>query len=87
MRLSVDCAFADFIDCDLISIALVTDDGRELYGERSDFDDGSCNAVVREAVLPQLGQHADRYSRVRRCAQLCSPGSSNSPARPIAFSG
>jgi hypothetical protein len=60
MRVFVDCEFTDFIDCDLISIGLVADDGREFYGERSDYDDSSCGAFVREAVLPQLGQHPGR---------------------------
>jgi hypothetical protein len=60
MRLHVDCEFTDFIDCDLISIALVSDDGREFYGERSDYNDSTCSAFVREAVLPQLGQHPGR---------------------------
>jgi hypothetical protein len=60
MHVDIDTEFSDFIDCDLISIALVADDGREFYGERSDYDDASCSAFVREAVLPQLGQHPDR---------------------------
>ncbi|MFM0140584.1 hypothetical protein [Caballeronia grimmiae] len=60
MRLFVDTEFTDFIDCDLISIALVADDGREFYGERSDYDDATCTAFVREAVIPQLGQHPGR---------------------------
>jgi hypothetical protein len=60
IRLHVDCEFSDFLDCDLISIALVADDGREFYGERSDYDDATCSAFVREAVLPQLGQHPGR---------------------------
>ena len=57
MRVFVDTEFTDFLDCDLISVALVADDGREFYGERSDFNAASCSAFVREAVLPQLGQH------------------------------
>jgi len=57
LRLYVDTEFTDFIECDLISIALVADDGREFYGERSDYDDASCSAFAREAVLPQLGQY------------------------------
>ncbi|WP_247308925.1 3'-5' exoribonuclease [Ralstonia pseudosolanacearum] len=60
VRVFVDCEFTDFIDCDLISIALVADDGREFYGERSDYDQASCSAFVREAVLPQLGQYPGR---------------------------
>jgi hypothetical protein len=54
MRLFVDTEFTDFINCDLISIALAADDGREFYGERSDYDDASCTAFVREAVIAQL---------------------------------
>lgn len=60
MRIYIDTEFTDFLDCDLISIALVAEDGREFYGERSDYDDASCSAFVREAVLPQLGQFPDR---------------------------
>lgn len=60
MHLFVDCEFTDFLDCELISIALVADDGREFYGESSDFGQASCSAFVREAVLPQLGQYPGR---------------------------
>ncbi|WP_176317934.1 3'-5' exoribonuclease [Burkholderia vietnamiensis] len=60
MLVFVDCEFTDFIDCDLISIGLVADDGREFYGERSDYDRAGCSAFVREAVLPQLGQYPAR---------------------------
>jgi len=60
MRIFVDTEFTDFIDCDLISIGLVAEDGREFYGERSDFDMRACSEFVRAAVLPQLGQYADR---------------------------
>ncbi|PRX34379.1 uncharacterized protein DUF5051 [Paraburkholderia sp. BL18I3N2] len=60
MRLFVDTEFTDFIDCDLVSIALVADDGREFYGERSDYDRASCNEFVRAAVLSQLGQYPGR---------------------------
>ena len=48
--------FSDFIECDLTSIALVADGGRDFYGERSDFDRASCREFVRAAVLSQLGQ-------------------------------
>jgi 3' exoribonuclease, RNase T-like len=60
MRIFVDTEFTDFIDCDLISIGLVAEDGREFYGERSDFDEGACSDFVRAAVLPQLGQYPGR---------------------------
>lgn len=64
MRVYVDTEFTDFIDCDLISIGLVASDGREFYGERSDYDQASCSEFVRAAVLSQLGQHPGRvFSR------------------------
>jgi len=56
MVVFLDCEFTDFIDIELISIALVAEDGRELYIERSDFEVERCSAFAREAVLPRLGQ-------------------------------
>ena len=73
MRVFVDTEFTDFIDCDLISIALVAEDGREFYGERNDFDRRTCSAFVHEAVLPQLGQYPDRvFSRESLQLALCT---------------
>ncbi|WP_175842691.1 3'-5' exoribonuclease [Burkholderia contaminans] len=60
LHLFVDTEFTDFLDCDLISLAVVADDGREFYGERSDFDRASCSEFVRAAILPQAGQYPDR---------------------------
>ncbi len=60
MILFLDTEFTDFIDCELISIGLVSECGRlEFYAERTDFDMRLCNAFVREAVLPKLGQDMD----------------------------
>jgi len=56
VRLFVDTEFTDLLNCDLISIGAVSEDGQhEFYGERSDFDLSQCNDFVRLAVLPQLG--------------------------------
>jgi hypothetical protein len=74
MRLFVDTEFTDFINCDLISIALAADDGREFYGERSDYDDASCTAFVREAVIAQLASIRPASSRATHYAPNCSPG-------------
>jgi hypothetical protein len=60
MRVFVDTEFTDFIECDLVSIGFVADDGREFYGERSDYDRAGCNEFVRAAVLSQLGQYPGR---------------------------
>lgn len=56
MRLFLDTEFTDFIDCELISIGIVSDDGREFYAERTDFDLSRCSHFVKEAVLPLLGR-------------------------------
>lgn len=56
MRLFVDTEFTDFIDCDLISIGIVSEDGREFYAECSDVDLSRCSDFARAAVLPQLGR-------------------------------
>ncbi|WP_245176356.1 3'-5' exoribonuclease [Cupriavidus sp. AcVe19-6a] len=56
----VDTEFTDFQDCQLISVAIVGEDGREFYGESSDFDRRTCSGFVREAVLPQLGPFPGR---------------------------
>jgi hypothetical protein len=52
----INCEFTDFIDIDLVSIALVCEDGREFYAERTDFRREACSEFVRMAVLPRLGQ-------------------------------
>lgn len=57
MLVFVDTEFTDFIDCELISLGLVSEDGlHALYFEVQDFDRTKCNAFVQEAVLPQLGK-------------------------------
>lgn len=55
MRLFLDTEFTDFIDCELISIGLVSENGHEFYAERNDFDVAKCSDFVKEAVLPLLG--------------------------------
>lgn len=55
-RYFIDTEFTDFKASQLISIAIVSEDGREFYGERSDFERQLCNDFVRGVVLPQLGQ-------------------------------
>jgi len=52
----LDTEFTDFIHIDLISLALVSEDGHEFYAEVTDYRQGDCSAFAREAVLPQLGK-------------------------------
>jgi len=56
MRLFVDTEFTDLLDCELLSIGIVSEDAREFYMERNDVDLGRCGDFARVAVLPQLGQ-------------------------------
>lgn len=47
MLVFIDCEFTDFIDCELISLAMVSEDGRHnIYLELTDFDRTKCNAFV-----------------------------------------
>lgn len=56
MLIFLDTEYTDSLDCDLISIGMVSEDGRhELYVERSDYHAEWCSSFVRAAVLPQLG--------------------------------
>ncbi|MFW2353906.1 hypothetical protein [Hydrogenophaga sp.] len=56
MLLFLDTEFTDFIDIDLISIGLVSEDGLHVfYAERNDYRIESASDFVRAAVLPQLG--------------------------------
>ncbi|MCD5361259.1 3'-5' exoribonuclease [Chromobacterium aquaticum] len=56
MLVFLDTEFTDFIDCELISIGMVSEDGQyELYLEVKDFDRAKCNYFVQAAVLPSLG--------------------------------
>ena len=60
MLVFLDTEFMDFIDFELISIGMVSEDGQhELYLEVQDFDRSKCNAFVQSAVWPQLGRIDD----------------------------
>jgi hypothetical protein len=55
MRYFIDTEFAERpCSIDLISIAIIAEDGREFYAESADFRDDMANEWVRENVLPQL---------------------------------
>ncbi|WP_260436610.1 3'-5' exoribonuclease [Burkholderia sp. Bp9004] len=60
MRVFIDTEFTNLRDRELISLALVAENGAEFYGECSDFDPSRCSEFVRETVLPQLGRPAGR---------------------------
>ena len=56
MLIFLDTEFTDFARPDLISLALVSEDGREFYAERTDYRKDDCSDFVRETVLPLLGR-------------------------------
>ena len=56
MLIFLDTEFTDFIDCELISIGMVSEDVQhEFYCEVSDFDLAKASRFVREAILPIMG--------------------------------
>ncbi len=56
MLIFFDTEFSDFLDCELISIGMVSEDGAfEFYAEVSDFDLAKTSPFVQEAILPILG--------------------------------
>jgi len=59
MLVCLDTEFTNFVQTDLISIALVAEDGREFYAERTDFRRDDSSEFVRLAVLPVLGRVSD----------------------------
>ncbi|QOD82937.1 hypothetical protein [Chromobacterium haemolyticum] len=57
MLIFLDTEFSDFIDCELISIGMVSEDGKHvLYLEVQDFDRSKCNPFVQSNVWATLGQ-------------------------------
>lgn len=56
----LDTEFTDFDDCDLISIGLVDENGREFYAESTQYRQEACSNFVRQVVIPLLGQPKDR---------------------------
>lgn len=68
MRYFLDTEFAERpCSIDLISVAIVADDGREFYAESSDFRDHMANEWVLANVVPQLwSRQPDKFSDWRR---------------------
>lgn len=81
MLVFLDTEFTNFVRPDLISIVLVSEDGREFYAERTDYRHADCSDFVRQTVQPLLGRvpgaQCDRAELSRRLrgwfAQLPEP--------------
>ena len=56
MLVFLDTEFTKFAYPDLISMALVAEDGQEFYAERTDYRKNECTDFVQETVLPLLGR-------------------------------
>ena len=56
MLVFLDTEFTRLARPDLISMGLVTEDGREFYAERTDYFETQCSDFVRETVQPLLGR-------------------------------
>ncbi len=59
MLVFLDTEFTNFTRPVLISLALVSEDGRELYTECTDFNQAECTEFVKDVVLPLLGRVPD----------------------------
>ncbi|MEO6321725.1 MAG: hypothetical protein ABIO73_14315 [Polaromonas sp.] len=56
MLVFLDTEFTNFVRPEMISIALVSEDGREFYAQRTDYCHTDCSDFVRQTVLPLLGR-------------------------------
>lgn len=83
-RYFIDTEFTDFSleSRQLISIAIVGEDGREFYGECMDFDRSLCTNFVNEIVLPQLGRIPGRSMPSARLREELITWLQETPLRP-----
>ena len=76
-RYFLDTEFTDFEHQQLISLAIVGENGHEFYCERIDFDVALCTEFVQITVLPQLGQlggHALGFEQMRKALHVWFAG-------------
>lgn len=64
MKVFLDAEFTDLLDCDLLSLGMVSENGQRLYVEIADARFEWCSPVVQENILPLLGK--DPQARVPR---------------------
>ena len=70
MLIFLDTEFTDFIDCELISIGLVSEDGQHaFYAEVEDFDRAKCIPYVQSGIWPLLGKIPDAIMKRAELAQ------------------
>jgi len=81
-RYFIDTEFTDWKDSQLISVAIVSEDGREFYGECSDFELSACSEFVRATVLPQLGGFPGRSMPASQLASELQAWLLAAPTKP-----
>ena len=55
MIIFLDCEYTDAIQCDLISIGMVSEDGQySFYAERNDYEHAWCNSFLQHCILSLL---------------------------------
>jgi hypothetical protein len=70
MLIFLDTEFTDFTNCELISIGLVSEDGKyEFYAERTDFNYDWCNDFVRSEIWNHLGRYPEAKVKKHQLAQ------------------
>ena len=72
MKVYIDTEFTDFIDKDLISLALVAEDGSHFYGENLDYNKEWASHFVKENVLPLCDFNKFGMKRLRLSAKAWS---------------
>ena len=73
MLVFLDTEYTDPLNCDLISIGMVSEDGQyELYLERRDYTKEWCNSFVHAAVLPLLGKAGPAIDRNQLQVELAA---------------
>jgi hypothetical protein len=78
----MDTEFNDFEAFQLVSLAIVGEDGREFYGGISDFQRPLFNAFVRDKILPQLDQFPGRSIPFRELSNELSSWLAGVPMKP-----
>jgi hypothetical protein len=69
MLVFLDTEFTDFIQCEMISIGMVSTGGHEFYFEITDYDPKLCSDFVRFGIVPMLGKEGVRQGTKEECAE------------------
>lgn len=68
MLVFLDTEFTDFIQCEMISIGMVSTGGHEFYFEINDYDAKLCSEFVRYEIVPMLGKDGAKVGTKEECA-------------------